>query len=185
MTLTGTWLLPIAVIPGVWDACEVPGTPWATRQQITSQPRPSEADDIIHAKTQRGDPRDERALDKSIPGSRVGSLQEHGQNTSKNEASQDHPDPGPSASQTHPKRGYPDPVYSNSGTLHCTQSQYPPRAFFIPVSGCPIPADGCHRPTSTEYTSVMHEPPAREPKAPPPVVLRTVPLPDAEPRSQR
>lgn len=132
MTLTGTWLLPIAIIPGVWEACEVPRAPRATQEQIPSPPRPSEADDIIPTETQKGNSRDERILHKSIPGPRVDSLRKQGQNTSKDEPSQDYLDPGPSILQTHPERGHPDFVHSSSGAFHYSQSQYPSREFFIP-----------------------------------------------------
>lgn len=184
MTLTGTWLLPIAIIPGTWEVYEVPGAPRATQQQMNSQPGPTKADDTIYAETQQGDPRGERILDKGVPGPKVGSLQEHDQNTSKDEPSQNRPDPGPSVLQTHPEHGHLDPMYSNSGAFHYNQSQYPPGMFFTPTSGYPIPADGYHQPMNPEYTSEMYESPAYEPAAPPPVVLHTVPLPDTEPHRQ-
>ena len=184
MTLTGTWLLPIAIIPGTWEVYEVPRAPRAM-QQMHSQSGPTEADDTIPAETQKAGPREERILDKSVSRPRVDPLQEHDQNRSEDELSQSRPDPGPSALQIHPEHGHLDPMYSNSCAFHYTQSQYPPGMFFIPTSGYPIPADGYHQPMNPEYTSKMYEPPAHEPTAPPPVVLHTVPLPDTEPHSQR
>jgi hypothetical protein len=180
MTLTGTWLLPIAIIPGAWEACGTPRTPRDNQQQIPSQPRPSDTDDTVFAETQAGDPGDERILDKSVPLIKVDSLRESGQNTSKDEPLQGHLGPGPSVLQTHPGRRHPDLMYSNPGSFHYTQSQYPPGAFFVPISDYTIPADGHHRPMNPEYPSMMYELPACESTAPPPVVLHTVPLPDTD-----
>jgi hypothetical protein len=65
VTLTATWLLPIAIIPGTWQVYEIPTTPQIIAGQMPSQPEPSETDNAVSAETQKeGGPVEGTVLDQ-------------------------------------------------------------------------------------------------------------------------
>jgi hypothetical protein len=53
VTLTATWLLPIAIIPGTWKVFDVPETPQVSRGEVPSQPEPNEMDNVVPAETRK------------------------------------------------------------------------------------------------------------------------------------
>ena len=197
MTLTATWLLPIALIPGTWQVFEVPGTPPADTPRITegqapSQPGPGDADKVVSAETQKeGGVTVGKVLDEGTPEPRASTSQEpdRDQDWGSPSASytyqppQGYWDPSNSAAWLHPDQGYPNPMYSSSSSFHYAQSHYPPGAYFTPMPGYGTPMYGYYQPTNPEQTRETYEPTAYEHTAPPPVVVQTVPLPSSRPNT--
>lgn len=194
MTLTATWLLPIALIPGTWQVYEVPGTPQITEGQTPSQPESNKTNDVVSAETQKeGGPIEEEVPDEDVQEPEASTSQEPDQyqawsspsssHTSKPQAPQDHWDPSPSLMWIHPEHGYPNPMYSSSSSFQYAQSYYPPEAYFTSMPGYAVPMHGYYQPTNPEQTPETYEPMAYEPTAPPPVVVHTVPLPSSRPNT--
>jgi len=194
VTLTATWLLPIAIIPGTWQAYEVPETPQITGGQVPPQPEPSEADNAVSAETQeQGGFIEEKAPDEGTPEPKASTSQEPDQDQawgsssssymSNHQPPQGHWDPTPSVMWIHPEQGYPNPMYSSSSSFHYAQSHYPPGAYFTPISGYGTPMHGYYQPVNPEQTPETYETMAHEPTAPPPVVVNTVPLPSSRPNT--
>lgn len=192
VTLTATWLLPIAIIPGTWQVYEVPATPPENTRQITggqtsSQPESRETDDPVSDETREDDVTEEKVLDENVPEPRASTSQEPGQDnpwgspssshTSRYQPSQGYWDPNLSSTWVHPEHGYPNSMYSSSGSFQYAQSHYPPGAYFTPMSGYATPMYGYGQPTNPERTPETHEQMTYEAPAPPPVVVKTVPLP--------
>ena len=195
MTLTATWLLPIALIPGTWQAFEVPATPLGDTQQFTegqalSQPEQGETDKTISAEAQKeGGVMEGKVLNDAVPGPEASTSQDQGWGSqsssyaSKHQPPQDYWDPSPSAMWNYPDHGYPNPMYSSSSSFHYAQSHYPPGAYFTPMPGYGAPMYGYYQPVIPEQTSETYEPTAYEHTAPPPIVVQTVPLPSSRPNT--
>ena len=191
MTLTATWLLPIAIIPGTWQVFEVPRTPTGDPQQIAegqapSQPGPSEADKAISAETRKeGGVVEEKVLDEGVPEPKASTSQEPDQDQPWGSSSSSHTSghQPPQGYWIHPEGGYPDPMYSNSSSFYYAQSHYPPGAYFTPMPGYATPMYGYYQPENPEQTPETYESTAYEHTAPPPVVVHTVPLPSSRPNT--
>jgi hypothetical protein len=197
VTLTATWLLPIALIPGTWQVYDpeaLPDAPQITEGQAPSQPEPSEADNAIAAETQKEeDPVEEKVRDETVPEPKASTSQEPHKDqpwgspsssyTSKNQPPQGYWDPSLSGMWIHPEYGYPNPMYSSSSSSHFAQSHYPPGAYFTPMPGYGTPMYGYYQPVNPQQTPETHEPMVEGPMAPPPVVMHTVPLPSSRPNT--
>ena len=195
MTLTATWLLPIAIIPGTWQVYEVPPTPQVARGEALSQPEPNETDNVDSVETRK----EGGSIDEIIPyekendPDKMGSTpQEPDQEqtwgsssyTTKPQQPQEYWDPNPSVVWVPPEHGYPNPMYSSSSSFHYPQSYYPPPGvYFTPMPGYATPMYGYYQPVSPEQTPETYEPTGYEPSAPPPVVVHTVPLPSSRPNT--
>ena len=193
MTLTATWLLPIAIIPGTWQVYEIPTTPQITEGQMPSHPEPNQSDNAVSAETQNeGGPTQEKVTDEGVPEPEASTSQEPDQAqawwfqsssyTSTPQPPQGHWNPNPSVMWIPPEQGYPNPMYSNSSSFHYAQS-HPPGTYFTPMPGYTTPVHGYYQPADPEQISEMYEPNAYEPAAPPPVVVHTIPLPSSRPNS--
>ena len=195
MTLTATWLLPIAIIPGTWQAYEVPTTPQLTAGQTPSQPELNEnaVSAEVHAGVQgRGEPIEREALDEDVPEPKASTSQVPDQDhawgsssthVSKQQQPQDRWDPNPSVMWIYPEHDYPNPMYSSSNSFHHTPSHYPPGAYVSPMPGYAAPMYGYYQPANPEQPSETYEQVAYESTAPPPVLVRTVPLPSSRPNT--
>ena len=190
MTLTATWLLPLAIIPGTWQVYEDTGTSQITKGQASSQPRSGETDSAVSAESQSGGP-----IEENVPEPKTCASQEPDRNwqtwgplsssyISKHQPSKGHWDPSPSVMQIHPQHGCPNPTHSDSSSFHYTYSHYPPGAYFMPTFGYPMPMHSYYQPLDPEQTPELYEPTVYEPAPPPPVVLRTISLPDTASRPQ-
>jgi hypothetical protein len=192
VTLTATWLLPIAIIPGTWQVYEIPTTPQIIAEQMLSQLEP---DNAVSAETQKeGGPVEGTVLDQGATEPKASTSQEPDQveawgspsssYTSKHQPPQGYWDPNPSVMWIPPEHGNPNPMYSSSNSFHYAQSHYPPGAYFTPAPGYPTPMYGYYQPADPGQTPPGgHEPMADEPVAPPPVVVHTVPLPSSRPNT--
>ena len=197
MTLTATWLLPIAIIPGTWQAYEIPPTPLEGPRQIAGEqtpPQPDQTDNAVSSGARKeGGVVEEKDLDEEVPEPKASTSQEPGQDQSWGSPSSSHAlghqppqgywDPSPSAMWIHPEHGYPNPMYSSSSSFHYAQSHYPPGAYFTPMPGYATPMYGYYQPTNPEQTPETYESTAYEHTAPPPVVVHTVPLPSSRPNT--
>jgi len=188
VTLTATWLLPIAIIPGTWQVYEVLATPQITAGQMPPQFEPNQSDDAVSAETQEeGGHTEEKVPNETAPEPEASTSQEPDQAhawaslsssyTSTPQPPQEHWNPNPSVMWIPPEQGYPNPMYSSSSSFHYAQSHYPPGAYPTPMSGYTTPMYGYYQPANPEQTHEMYEPTAYELAAPPPVVVHTVPLP--------
>ena len=193
MTLTATWLLPIALIPGTWQAFGVPATPLGDTPQTTgvqtpSQPEPGETDKTISAETEKEEGVMEgMTLDEGVPEPKASMSQEPDQDQGsgsqssscapKHQPPQGYWDPRPSAMWIYPDHGYPNQIYSSSNSFHYAQSHYPPGAYFMPMPGYGMPMYGYYQFANPEQTPETYEPTAYENTASPPVVVQTVSLP--------
>ena len=189
MTLTATWLLPIAIIPGTWQVFEVPETPQITQGEPPPQPESTNTD---NAEIQReGESAIEKTYGETEPVSESKATtsqtldqdQAWGLSSSSYISGQQPPqgywDPSPSVVWVPSEHGYPNPTYSSSGSFHYAQPHYPPGAYFTP--SYPTPMYGYFQPTNLEQTHETYEPTLNEATAPPPVVVHTVPLPSSRP----
>ena len=199
MTLTATWLLPIAIIPGTWQAFEVPKTPQEpalrmTEEQAPPQAEPSETDNAVYTEAQEeGGIVEEKALDEVVPAPKASVSQEPDQDqvwgspsfsyASKHQPPQGYWDPSLSGTWIQPDHGYPNPMYSSSSSFHYAQSHYPPGAYFTPMPGYATPMYGYYQPANPEQTPETYEPAVYGDTAPPPVVVQTVPLPSSRPNT--
>jgi hypothetical protein len=195
VTLTATWLLPIAIIPGTWQVYEIPPTPQITQGEIPSQPELNETKEAVSAETEEGEgPVEEVAPNKTEndPEQMGSTSQEPDQDqtwgsspySSTQQQQQGYWDLSPSVVWVPPEHGYPDPMYSSSSSFHySSQLHYPPGAYFTPLPGYPTPIYGYYHPMNPEQTPETYESTAYEPIAPPPVVLHTVPLPSSRPNT--
>ena len=193
MTLTATWLLPIAIIPGTWQVYEIPTTPQITGGQTPSQHEPGESDNAVSVETQKeGGPIEGTIPDEGAPEPKASTSQEPDQveawgspmaSSSKHQPPQGYWDPNPSVMWIPPEPGHPSSMYSSSSSFYYAQSHYPPSPYFTPVPGYTTPMYGYYQPANPEQTPEMHEPTAHEPVAPPPVVVHTVPLPSSRPNT--
>lgn len=187
--MTATWLLPIALIPGTWQAYEIPPTPQITQGEAPSQFESDEAGNVTSAQTQKEAGFAEKSVPEeteNLPESKGSTSQEPRQDqawglssshTSEQQPPQGYWDPSPSVVWVPPEHGYPNPMYSSSSSFHYTQSHYPPGAYFTPLPGYPTPMYGYYQPVDPEQTQETHDPTAYEPNVPPPVVVHTIPLP--------
>ena len=193
MTLTATWLLPIAIIPGTWQVYEIPTTPQITEGQASFRPEPNELDNAASAETQKGEPIEETIPDGGAPEHKASTSQEPDQAeawgsqsssyTSKHQPQQGYWDPDPSVTWIPPEHGYPNPMYSSSSSFHYAQSHPPPGAYFTPTPAYTSPMYGYYQSADPEQKPETYEPTAYEPVAPPPVVVHTVPLPSSRPNT--
>ena len=194
VTLTATWLLPIAIIPGTWQVYEIPTTPQITEGRVPPQPGPNESNNAVSAETQKeGGPAEGTVLDEGAPEAKASTSQEPDQGeawgtpsssrTSKHQPPQGYWNPNYSVMWTPPEHGYPNPVYSSSSSFHYGQSHYFPGAYSTPTPGYTTPTYGYYQLANPERTSETHEPTTHEPAAPPPVVVHTVPLPSSRPNT--
>ena len=191
MTLTATWLLPIAIIPGTWQVYEIPPTPQITQEQVPPQPEPIETGSVVAAETlNKGGPIEETAPNETeqVPEPIGSASQEPYQGqTWGTSSNQQHPqgywDPGSSVVWVPPEHGYPNPMYSSPGSFHYSQSHYPPGAYFTPTPGYAPSMYGYYQPVNPEQTPETHEPITYEATAPPPLVVHTVPLPSSRPNT--
>jgi len=194
VTLTATWLLPIAIIPGTWQVYEDPetlpeDTPQITQVQTLPQPEPSETDNAVPDEAQKGGFVEGNDLDEGVPEPKASTSQEPVRDqawgsplssyTSAQPPPQGYWDPNPPVTWIPPEHGYPNPMYSSSSSFHYAQSHYPPGAYFTPMPGYATPVHGYYQPMNPEQTPETHEPTSYEPTAPPPVVVHTVPLPSS------
>jgi len=186
VTLTATWLLPIVIIPGKWQIHEASGTLQATEGQTAwSKPKPSGTDKPTTAEMQNeGGLIEEKSPDESVPEHEGHTLQELGRgwgwgsppnphHMSKNQ------NPAPPVTQVHPEHGYPNQMHSDSSDFHYAQSHHPPGVVCMPMLSYPMPMHGYYPPVNLEQTFEMYEP-----TAPPPVLIHTVPLPNATSRPE-
>ena len=195
VTLTATWLLPIAIIPGTWQVYEVPGTPQLTAGQAASQPELNEGavSAEVHAEAQKeGGPIEGKAPNQDVPEPKASASQEPGRDQawgssstyiSKQQQPQDHWDPSPSLMWIYPEHGYPNPMYSSSNSFHHTPSHYPPGAYVSPMPGYAAPMYGYYQSANPEQPTETYESAAYGPAAPPPVLVHTVPLPSSRPNT--
>ena len=190
MTLTATWLLPIAIIPGTWQVYEIPPTPQIARGETPSQTEPNETNDVLSTETQK----EEGFTDETIPNKTedvVEQMDSVSQESDQKEiwASSSHQqpqgywDPSPSVVWVPPEHGYPNPMYSSSNPFHYPQSHYPPGAYFTPMPGYATSVYGYYQPINPEHTPETYESTMYEPIVPPPVVVNTVPLPSSRPNT--
>ena len=192
MTLTATWLLPIAIIPGTWQVFEVPETPQITQGEPPSQHEPTNTDNVGRQKG--GESAIEKTYDEPepepepVPELKASISQKLDQDQawglsssyiSGQQPPQGYWDPSPSVVWVPSEHGYPNPTYSSSGSFHYAQPHYPPGAYFTP--SYPTPVYGYFQPTNLEQTPQTYEPTLNEAAAPPPVVVHTVPLPSSRP----
>ena len=195
MTLTATWLLPIAIIPGTWQVYEVPATPQITQGEAPSQTEPNETGDVASAETP---PKEEGPIEKKVPDETenvpepTGSTSQEpnkdeawgsSSNTSNHHPPQGYWEPSPSIVWVPPEHGYPNPMYSSSSSFHYAQPHYPPGAYFTPTPGYGTPMYGYYQPANPEQTPGAHDPTVYDFIAPPPVVVQTVPLPSSRPNT--
>jgi len=194
VTLTATWLLPIALIPGTWQVYEIPTTPQITERQTAPQPEPNESDNAVSVETQEGGgPIEGTVLDEGALEPKATTSQEPDQgeawgssspsHTSKHQPPQGYWNPDYSAMWTPPEHGYPNPMYSSSSSFHYVQPHHPPGAYSTPTLGYTTPTYEYYRLANSEQTPETHEPTTGEPAAPPPVVVNTVPLPSSRPNT--
>ena len=74
MTLTVTWLLPIVIIPGMWQVYEIPTTPQITEVQIPPQPEPNGSDNVVSSETRKEG--EGVVLDEGAPEAKASTSQE-------------------------------------------------------------------------------------------------------------
>lgn len=194
MTLTATWLLPIAIIPGTWQVYQVPPTPQIDQGEV---PEPIETDDVAPDGTQKeGGPVEDTVFNKTgdVPEQLMGSTsQEPDQEqiwgsssySSKDHQPQEYWDHSPSVVWVPPEHGYPNPMYSssNSSSFHYSQLYYPPGAYFTPMSGYATSMYGHYQPVNSEQTPGTYGSTTYDFIAPPPVLVHTVPLPSSRPNT--
>ncbi|KAF9786799.1 hypothetical protein BJ322DRAFT_675737 [Thelephora terrestris] len=196
VTLTATWLLPIAIIPGTWQAYEVPATPQLTQGEVPSQPDPNETSNVVSVETQK----EEAPVEKETLGEAgdvpkpTGSTSQKpdvymdeawgsSSCTSNYQTPQGYWDPSFSGVWVPPEHGYPNPMYSNSSSFYYAQSHYPPGAYFTPNPDYATPTYGYYQPVHPEQTPQMYNTTTYDFIAPPPVVMQTVPLPSSRPNT--
>ena len=194
MTLTATWLLPIAIIPGTWQVYEIPTTPQITEGRMPPQLEPNESNNTASAETQKEEgPIEGKVLDEGAPEPKASTSQQPDQaevwgspsssHTSNHQPPQEYWDPNPSVMWNPPEHGYPNLMYSSSSSFHYAQSHYPPDAYFTPAPGYATPMYGYYQPANPEQTPEMYQPTAYDFVAPPPVLVHTVPLPSSRPNT--
>ena len=189
MTLTATWLLPIAIIPGTWQVYELPSTPQVTQGETPSQPEPNETDDPVSVETQKEvEPAEKMVVNdtESPPEQKASALREPDQDQTwgsqsfsyaqKPQPPQEHWGSNPSATWASPEHGYPNPMYSSSSAFHHAQPYYPPGGHYTYT---PMPIYEQYQPVSVEHPPETYQPAMYGPVAPPPVLFHTIPLPSS------
>lgn len=196
VTLTATWLLPIAIIPGTWQVYELPSTPQVTQGETPSQPEPNETDNPVSVETRKEvEPAAKMVGNEteSPPEQKTSTSREPYQDQTwgsqsfsyvqKPQPPQEHWDPNHSATWVPPEHGYPNPMYSNSSSFHYAQSHYPPGGYYTPMSGYPTPIYEQYQPVNIEHPPETYQPTMYGPVAPPPILFQTIPLPSIQPNT--
>ena len=198
--MTATWLLPIALIPGTWQFYEVPPTPQVTQGETPPQVDLNETENATSSESQKdqGGPVEEESPSQTecAPEPKDSTSREPDQEqawgsqsstyTSKPQPPYEYWDPGPSVVWgPPPDHGYPNPMWSGSGSFHHAQSHYPTQgAYITPIPGYGTPMYGYFQPANPEQSShEIYESTEYGPAAPPPVVINTVPLPSSRPNT--